>query len=322
MNGACGVINSGQELKPYVWNIAVHPQFSLSINFLHFHLPISQFCLQTYLDIKVPGLSEDIIPKLGLKYCGHQMPWIHSFQESHATATFDTEWLLAKGYYFVMTFESFDVMLKSVGLIYRCESWYYKDLYYKRSHNWILLERNPDFNFFKTEFQILFHAIIIQQIILKYPTAPQLSRRHYYKDLPNYIYILSDVRVHDGPGILSPLVVPTCNASTEYCTCYLSSYQGLIKYRIPAPSNVWNGYIPLPNRYDEHVREQGILWENNDVLNSTIDCVHQGKDIRFHSQSGICWGQPFHSLIKIHFMVFNGWFKHILFMTEHDKGLG
>ena len=36
--------------------------------------------------------------------------------------------------------------------------------------------------------------------------------------------------------------------------------------------------------------DQRIFWEHNDVLNSSIDCVQQGKDIHFHSQSGICWG--------------------------------
>ena len=245
-----------------------------------------------------------MIPRLGLMYCGHQMPWSHSFRESHATVTFDTAWGMAKGYYFVMTFEAFDIMLKSVGYIHRGESLYNRDNY-----NWILLERNHDFNFIKTEFQISFYATVVQQIILKYPTTPQFSRHPFYKDLPDNFYILSDVRVYDGPGILSPLVVPTCNASTEYCTCYLSSYQGFMKYQISRPSNVWNGYIPIPYRYSEHVREQGILWENNEVLNSSIDCVKQEKDIHFHSQSGICWGQPFHSLIKIHFMDFIGYEK-------------
>ena len=180
-------------------------------------------------------------------------------------------------------------------------------LYNRANHNWILLERNPDFNPIKTEFQILFYATVVQQIILKYPTTPQFSRDPFYKDLPDSFYILLDVRVYDGPGILSPLVVPTCNASTEYCTCYLSSYQGFMKYRIPRPSYVWYGYIPIPYRYFKHVREQGILWENNEVLNSSIDCVQHGKDIHFHSQSGICWGLPFHSLIKIHFVNFNGY---------------
>ena len=80
-----------------------------------------------------------------------------------------------------------------------------------------------------------------------------------------------------------------------------------MKYRISRPSNVWNGYIPIPGRYFGHVREQGILWENNEVLNSSIDCVQQGKDIRFDSKSGSCWGQPFHSLIKIHFVNFSGY---------------
>ena len=39
-------------------------------------------------------------------------------------------------------------------------------LYNKHNYNWILLERNADFNLIKTEFQILFYATVVQQIIL------------------------------------------------------------------------------------------------------------------------------------------------------------
>ena len=239
MNAACGVINSGQQLKPYVWNITVHPQFSLSINFLHFHLPLSSFCEQNYLFIKVPELKVQMFPHFhgasgnGLKYCGHRMPRSHSFQKSHATATFYTAWGLAKGYCFVMTFEAFDIMLKSVGFVHRGRALHNMGVYY-----FITLGRNPDFNFIETEFQISFYATVVQQITLKYPTTPQFSRYPFYENLTDFSYFLSDVRVYDGPGILSPLDVPTCNTSTEYCTCYLSSYQGFMKYRIP--SNVWN----------------------------------------------------------------------------------
>ena len=55
INRVCGVVNSGQQLKPYEWKITVHPAFTLSINFTHFHLPISKACEQTYLFLHVPG---------------------------------------------------------------------------------------------------------------------------------------------------------------------------------------------------------------------------------------------------------------------------
>ena len=43
------------------------------------------------------------------------------------------------------------------------------------------------------------------------------------------------------------------------------------------------------------------------MMASSADCVHQGDSTHFHSVPGICWSQPFHSLITIHFMDFNGY---------------
>ena len=196
----------------------VHPKFNLNISFLHFHLPTSKFCWQTYLSLHVPVSTRDMFPRVyGLIYCGHRMPWRCSFQKSHATARYFTQWGLVKGYYFVMTFEAFDIRSQSIAYIHRGEC-----LYNRENYNWILLERNPDFNLIKTEFQILFYATVVQQIILKYPATPQFSCDPFYKDLPDYFYNLSDVRVYDGPGIKSPRVLPTCNASTEYCIEYFT----------------------------------------------------------------------------------------------------
>ena len=123
---------------------------------------------------------------------------------------------------------------------------------------------------------------------------------------PDNFYLLSAVRVYDGPGVLSPLVVPSCNASAEYCTCYLSSYKGFLKYRILAPSNFKDGYIDT-SHVNDVLRQQGILWEGKTVLKNSADCVQQGDSIHFHSKSGICWGQTFHSLINIHSVDFHGY---------------
>ena len=299
INRICGVVNSGKHLKPYAWKINVHPKFSLNINFLHFRLSISIGCGQAYLKIDALGARPYMYPRVYGKYCGSRMPWSLHFLQFQATVKVFTGWGLAKGYYLVMTFGAFDIKLPSLGFIHKGQR-----LYKSYNYNWMSLERNPHFDFFTTEFQILFYAEVARQIILKFPTAPRFSHHSRCKDLPHYCYILSDVRVYDGPGILSSLVVPSCNTSKEYCTCHLSSYQDLIKYRIPGPSSFLDGYNEYVFCY-EYEREQGILWETKEVLNSAIDCVRQGKYIHFHSQSGICWGLPFHSLIKIHFMDFS-----------------
>ena len=72
INRVCGVINSGQLLRHYEWKITVHPKLYLSINFTHFHLPVSKLCEQTFLSLRVPVSTLDFFPRLyGLKYCGH-----------------------------------------------------------------------------------------------------------------------------------------------------------------------------------------------------------------------------------------------------------
>ena len=274
----CGVVNSGHHLKPYVWKINVHPEFNLTLNFLHFRLSLALNCVQAYLTIIVPGSPSYMYPKSSLgRYCGYRMPWSFYYMESQATVILFTKWKLAHRYYFVMTFEAFDNRLPSLGYIHRDERLYKKD-----GINWMSPQRHPNFNFFKeTEFQILFYATVVQQIILTYPPAIQFSRfPPLCGNLPEYYFNLSDVRVYDGPGILSPLVGPSCNASTGYCTCYLSSYQGLMKYRISETSSLLNSSVKHNSCYN-HKEDQGILWANNEVLNSSLIVLTKEKIFTF-----------------------------------------
>ena len=293
--GICGVINSGQGLKPYQWYLTVHSKFSISIDFLYFHLPCSLHCRQTYVLIDVPLLFVYEMWS-NFKYCGHRVPWNLSFPQSQVNVKFSTEQELERGFYFVMTFEAFDIRLPSVGYVHVSEH------EGKIHENYVSVKRNIVFSLFKTEFRIYFLATVVNRIILKYPMSP-ISKRDG-RELPDFKYLLSDVRVYDGPGILSSLIVPKCNESTQYCTCYLMSYQGLLKYTVSRPSNFEAGYIKLPHH---RLTKQGIIWTNKAVLESSEDCIQQGKSIRFHSKSGYCWGQPYHSLIAIHQMTFTGY---------------
>ena len=98
------------------------------------------------------------------------MPWNDSFRQSHAYAKYFTEQDLAIGYYFVLTFEAFDVYLPSVGFVHKSDHSYKM---YNYNYNRISLERNIAFSPFMTEFRVTFLARVAKQIILKYPVAPK-----------------------------------------------------------------------------------------------------------------------------------------------------
>ena len=114
--------------------------------------------------------------------------------------------------------------------------------------------------FFDTEVHIYLTAHVIRQIVVKHPTAPKsihgsMDRPSILLYNPQYqwsdfthpmsstpLLYMFDMRVYDGPGILSPLIALKCNTTTEYCIYYLSSYQGFFKYRLPIPSSFKTGY--------------------------------------------------------------------------------
>ena len=131
MGGVCGVISPGQLIRSYVWDITVHSQFSLIINFTHFHLPLTKGCNRAYVVMKIPGVPLEMVRKSKYNnapteplYCGYRVPWSQSFPQSHASITFFTEQKLSKGYNFVLTFEAFDAKLPSVGLVHSGEHYY------------------------------------------------------------------------------------------------------------------------------------------------------------------------------------------------------
>ena len=231
--GVCGVYNPGQLIKSYTWNIKVHAKFSLSISFLHFHLPVTVNCHNAHVILKVPRASsqmrapEGLLGKLRkeMRYCGHTLPWNQSFPASHASAIFFTKKSLHVGYTFVITFEAFDVNLPSVGLVHM------RMLQNMNIYTMVLLVRNTAFSLFETEFYLHFKTVAYEQIIVTYATTLHWWQRTWKS--PKLQYVLSDVRMHDGPGTLSPLIVPMCNM-TQKCTYHLSGHHGVLKYRIPA----------------------------------------------------------------------------------------
>ena len=274
MKGACGVINSGQKLEPNWWNIDVHSKYSLSINFLHFHLPCFSYCEGIYVSLDLPGVLHHPRHK---RYCGYQMPWNMSQSTPSGIVTLYREHELVKDYYFVLTFEAFDINSPLVGVVF--ERFRNMVLRNPRTSFSVGITRNTAFSLFDTEGHIYLTAHLISQIVVKHPTAPKSIHGMKY----NYLYNWSDfihptsstplismfnIRVYDDPGILSLLIVPKCNTTIEYCTYYLSSYKGFFKYRLPVSSSFKTGYgwNMSRGRPRDHSKEQGIIWSSNWVL--------------------------------------------------------
>ena len=294
INGVCGVYNPGQLLKSYAWNIKVHAKFSLTLNFLHFHLPGPLNCHNARVILQIPRAPSQFkapARRQAFQYCGHALPWNQSFPTSHASVIFFTKKSLHVGYTFVITYEAFDVNLPSVGLVHM------RMLQNMDIYTMVLLARNTAFSLFKTEFYLHFRTVAYEQIIVTYATT--LLKWQRTSKSPKLRYYLSDVRMHDGPGTLSPLIVPMCNNMTQKCTYHLSGHLGVLKYRIPMPSNFAAGYKKISKM---PLKEHGIVWESIKVLNNSVNCVRQGDSINFQGKSGACWGLPSHSIIEIHAM--------------------
>ena len=114
----CGVINTGQLLKPTTWEISVPSKFSLYLNFLHFQLPSQDLCQYAYLYILARNNHGKYVK---FKYCGYRIPWYISFLGSSVMLKLSVNQKQQKGYNFFVTYEAFDVKLSSVGLVQRNE---------------------------------------------------------------------------------------------------------------------------------------------------------------------------------------------------------
>ena len=78
----CGVLNSGQQLISHTWYIIVPSQYSLYVDFLHFHLPASPHC-KSVAAVSVIHTKSNYKPdQLIYTYCGYRMPWYISFPQS------------------------------------------------------------------------------------------------------------------------------------------------------------------------------------------------------------------------------------------------
>ena len=68
----CGVVNTGRQLMSRTWHITVHSEFSLHLEFIHFHLPAAPNC-KTGTRVLVNTTH------MTYTYCGHRHTMEHFF---------------------------------------------------------------------------------------------------------------------------------------------------------------------------------------------------------------------------------------------------
>ena len=285
----CGVINTGKQLISYTWNISVPSMFSLYINFLHFNLPMSPNCeFGTKVSVMVTNnYSEQTM----YTFCGHRVPWDFSFLQSQVTLMCDTENTTPKGFHFVMTFQAFDIMLPSIGLIQLNEYEEFLDVglvHFAKSDSrsrhftFAYLSIGQQSRFSETEIQI--HIIVVVSLKIRLHSSPEEFAR---------------MTIYDGPGILSPVISP--GPKSTYST--LSSYQAYIKYSNEAHGGIISTY-KYANSYS-HINSTTLSWTVRRYLEKNCDYFND-VSVAIRTQSHALCYLEHSTIITIHQMKFTG----------------
>ena len=285
----CGVINSGHQIKPNTWHIAVHNQYGLYIDFLHFHLPNSPRCMSV-ATVSIKSVSTLLSEQSMHTYCGHRMPWFISFPHSQAKVLCSDEYNTPRGFHFVMTFQAFDSKLPSVSLVQLTEHELYLEAFTFAS-----LAIGQALSSDETEIQL--HIVIMP-----------------YNKIVIYIFSLSAfslLKIYDGPGSLSPQI-PTRESWVE-----LSSYQGFLKYTTRIHDNITDAYTfaqtvsiidPLLLNWTgnfQYYKEDEFFKDYSELFNNSRKCLYSTVH-QLQGTSGRCWLFNRIDSITVHQMTFTG----------------
>ena len=278
----CGVINSGQQIKPHTWHIALTNKYSLYIDFLHFLLPMSPHCKST-ATVSIKSLQ---LEQPTHTYCGYRMPWHISFFHSHARVQCIAEYNTPQGFHFVMTFQSFDIQLSSVSLVQLNEH----ELHFK-AFTVANLAIGKALSFHETEIQLHIVIMVCNKIVLQHSPSALLK-----------------LKIYDGPGPLSPEII-TPNSRVE-----LSSYQGFVTYSTVIHDKIIDAYTNANNH--SYINSLYLNWTSNfhdyswykyDKIKNSENClISMDLSFNLRGTSGQCWLLHTHNSMIIDQMTFTG----------------
>ena len=283
----CGVINSGQQIKTYTWYITLHNEYSLFIDFLHFHLPNSPHC-KSVATLSVTSMKT-ISEQSTYTYCGHRTPWHISFPQSHAIVQCKDDNITPKGFHFVFTFQAFDIKVPSTTLV----QWNEHELYSK-AFTFANLAIGQTLPIDEVEIHLHILIPVYNRIVLHCSHNSFLS-----------------LKIYDGPGPLSP-EINTTNSYVE-----LSSYQGFVKFSTGIHANIADAYTYANNHSyinSLHLNWSGVF-QNIDTYDETRKLFMAKNCLEFSSStyslhlqgpSGRCLLGDFDGSMAVHQLTFTG----------------
>ena len=145
-----------------------------------------------------------------------------------------------------MTFQAFDASLPSVVLAQRNEIEYFSSELPK-TVSLTFLEIGQKYNTIKTEVHLHFVAAAYKRIELVY-------QRDTFPDM----------RIHDGPGPLSPQVEGMLSAYHRKRIVHLSGYQAYIKYSMIRHGSIYNAYTKAMNH--SYVKPSALILDQSRLL--------------------------------------------------------
>ena len=184
-----------------------------------------------------------------------------------------------------MTFQAFDVALDTVILTQwnEVEKYVYHGVDYISPVNFTLAYLNiGQDNIAEAEIQLHVLVFVYQIIVLDF--SPD---------------ILSQMIIHDGPGVLSPVIEP----NPDVTRLSLSSYQAYIKYSISTGGNLITGYINANINKRSQLNMSTLTWTTYE--RQTENCQSYGTSIYLKGTNALCW-QHHSAIIVIHHMTFTG----------------
>ena len=245
----CGVLNTGWNLRPFVWVIRVYKNFGIFLDFLDFHLPCSVECQKA---------SVIVSSEKPLIYCGKRVPWDISVQGNMINVVYFSPFKIYQGFYFIMVYEAIDITSPDVT---------------RHGHSfWSTGKQTVQYSLFGNRYAQFQYNMQNYHLI-----AGMLSK----VCITVYHLKAYELEIYDGPGTLSSLITITDNTNSFIC---LSAYYGFVRYFLPDFSNeTMNGKFNIINNLE--LQRKYFTWEARPTVFSSNHCRRTGSDKSSHMSS-------------------------------------
>ena len=216
------------------------------------------------------------------------IPWNISFPQSQATVKYITETSIPTGFHFVMTFQTFDIKLPSIYLVqwneYDCSVAFIGEF-----------DRHNKLKIFTFGYLVIGQKRKLMETEIQIHITVVIHRRIEI-DLQSPI----PMRIYDGPGILSPVILTEPNATR----IMLSSYQGFVRYFTAFNGSTLTEYSNVNNQ--SYIKPHILKWFSR--ANIAFDsCARVNITHTTVRGSKASCGRLSVGILTIHQMLFTGY---------------